>query len=231
MKNNIRVISFDLDDTLWDNGPVIQTAKIKLYKKIIELYPDVLHHFNFEKYEKTGNALYQDQHFKCDWFLLRRAHIIELLSKSGYTLENELENVEYLANYYYFWRNRVVLFPNVENILTQLASRYELITITNGNANVNEIGIGQFFQFSISASDVGEKKPSLKLYQSAIEQTQVHAEQICHIGNHFEEDVIAAVKSGMQAIWYNPDENEPPVSTSPDSYESIASLDELTELF
>jgi len=231
MKNNIRFISFDLDDTLWDNAPVIQTAKIKLYKKIIEIYPLVSKSITYEMYEKKGNDLYQNKKFQCDWFLLRRAHIIDLLTQSGYDPEIESENIEYLANYYYFWRNRVVLFPDVEKILCQLASHYQLISITNGNANVNEIGIGQFFQFSINAAQVGEKKPSPKLYQQAIKQTQMLPHQICHIGNHFEEDIVAALNTGMQAIWFNPEGKKMPEINDHREIKSIKNLTELLTIF
>jgi len=208
-KQHIKLISLDLDDTLWDNQIVIDRAKNKLYEKILENYPNVAHFFDFNSFEKLAHKLYQDDSFKCNWTALRLVHITEILKKSGYSTEHALA----LSDYYYFWRNRVDLFPGVKEVLSYLASRYQLISLTNGNASINEIGIGQYFQFSICAADVGEKKPSAKLYQEVLNKTGTDAEQIVHIGNHLIEDVEAALAFGMQAIWFNPN-----LETAPEKF-------------
>ncbi|HFB65262.1 MAG TPA: HAD family hydrolase [Aeromonadales bacterium] len=225
-KGHIKIISLDLDDTLWDNQIVIDRAKNKLYEKILENYPNVAHFFDFYSFEQLAHQLYQEDTFKCNWSALRLVHITEILKKSGYSTEHALA----LSDYYYFWRNRVDLFPGVEQVLSYLASRYQLISLTNGNASINEIGIGQYFQFSICAADVGEKKPSARLYKEVLNKTGVKAEQIVHIGNHIIEDVQAALASGMQAIWFNPEHESVPEDITEQTFLQIERIEQLMDI-
>lgn len=225
-KDNIKIVSLDLDDTLWDNQIVIARAKNKLYEKILENYTNVAQFFDFNAFEELANQLYQEDSFKCNWSALRLVHIAEVLKKSGYSTEHALA----LSDYYYFWRNRVDLFPGVEKVLSYLASRYQLISLTNGNASINEIGIGQYFQFSICAADVGEKKPSAKLYQEVLNKTGVDPKQIVHVGNHFVEDVQAAITSGMQAIWFNPNLEPVPDQFPSQTFFQIKGIEQLMDI-
>ena len=39
MHDNIRALTFDLDDTLWDNRPVLRAAEQSLYDWLAEHYP------------------------------------------------------------------------------------------------------------------------------------------------------------------------------------------------
>jgi len=226
-KNNIQIISFDLDDTLWDNQIVISRAKTKLYEKIIENYPKVAKKFNFAAFDALAGELLQREKYKCNWHALRLLHISEVLQQSGYATIHALA----LADYYYFWRNRVALFPQVEVVLSYLATRYQLISLSNGNASVNEIGIGQYFQFCICAADVGEKKPSQKIYLEAIKKSNVPANNIVHIGNHLREDVDAALASGMEAIWFNPAKTRLPKNYAVKSLLQIQRIDQLLDIF
>jgi FMN phosphatase YigB (HAD superfamily) len=41
MLQNIRTLTFDLDDTLWDNGPVLEAAEQALYRWLDEHYPRI----------------------------------------------------------------------------------------------------------------------------------------------------------------------------------------------
>ena len=46
------------------------------------------------------------------------------------------------------------------NVLEKLSSQYKLGVLTNGNADVNKLGIGHLFDFSISSMDVKSNKPN-----------------------------------------------------------------------
>ncbi len=225
-KQSIKLISLDLDDTLWDNSIVIERAKNELYAKIIENFPRVEHYFDFNAFEGLAHQLYQQDSFKYNWTALRRVHISEILKKSGYSTEH----AQALTDYYYFWRNRVDLFPAVEQVLNYLASRYQLISLTNGNASINEIGIGQYFQFSICAADVGAKKPSAKLYEEVLNKTGIDAAHIVHIGNHLIEDVEAALAIGMQAIWFNPENETTPEDFKTKTFLQITRIEQLMDV-
>lgn len=199
MLSGISTISFDLDDTLWDNQSVILRARENLYQKMTELYPLFSDRFSEEKFTKLGLKLYAEKNWKCDLTALRKSHIKTALEQTNCATDR----INELSDYYLYWRNQLELFSGVEKTLERLASRFSLIAITNGNANLNEIGIGQYFQFTVCAADVGEKKPSTKIFQFAIDQLNQKAKSIVHVGDKFDEDVEGAINSGMKAIWCN----------------------------
>jgi len=215
MLSDINTISFDLDDTLWDNKKVIIRAREKLFAKIVELYPDFKQYFNLQGFSNYGVDLYKQKNWRCDLTALRIAHIENTLKMA----KCKTNKTEELSDYFFYWRNQVDLFPGVEQTLAKLAGQYALIAITNGNANVNEIGIGQYFQFTVSASDVGEKKPSTVLFEFAITQANQKPQQIIHIGDNYEEDVEGAIKAGMKSIWVN--KNNKPCVQRPDGLVGI----------
>ena len=66
------------------------------------------------------------------------------------------------------YRNSVELFDGVEEILGILKKQYKLGTITNGNASLEKIGIKQYFDFEIKASEAGYMKPSPEIFKSAL---------------------------------------------------------------
>ncbi len=222
MLTDITTISFDLDDTLWSNKDVIFNARKKLYEKIIELYPDFENTFSAEYFNQFAMKIYKQKDWKCDLTALRIAHIEQALLRANCSIEK----VKELSDYYFYWRNQVKLFPDVEKTLAILASQYSLIAVTNGNANVNEIGIGQYFQFTVCAADVGVKKPSKILYEYAITQADQNPQKIVHVGDKYDEDVQGATAAGMKAIWVNA-ENKPCVQRPEALVGIIKSIDEL----
>ncbi len=222
MLTGIHTISFDLDDTLWDNKKVVLTARGKLFNKIVELYPDFANYFNLQGFSNYAAELLKQKNWRCDLTALRIAHIENTLKMA----KCSTEKTEELSDYYFYWRNQVELFPAVEQTLAELASRYALIAITNGNANVNEIGIGQYFQFTISAADVGEKKPSPVLFEYAITQANQQPDKMVHIGDKYDQDVVGAIRVGMKAIWVNP-KNKPCLNRPKTLIGIIRSVDEL----
>ena len=102
-------------------------------------------------------------------------------------------------------RNRVDFFPNVLDEIKKLARIYELGCLTNGNADIEIIGIDKFFKFNISSKDVGANKPSENHFHSARELLGLGKDEILHIGDHKVNDMLGAINYGCEALWFNPD--------------------------
>ena len=52
-------------------------------------------------------------------------------------------------------RTNIKLAADIKPLLRHLAQRYRLIAITNGNACINKMGIGDLFEFSLQAGPDG----------------------------------------------------------------------------
>jgi putative hydrolase of the HAD superfamily len=90
-------------------------------------------------------------------------------------------------------------------MLRRLKRRYTLASITNGNSNLETIGIAGHFAFSLSAEIVGARKPRPNLFRAALHRAGVEPHEAVHIGDHHEDDIHGARKLGMHTIWFNPE--------------------------
>ena len=217
---NIRAISFDLDDTLYDNLPVIQKAYFALYNHLITHYPEIKARYNFKSFLEHASEFQIKNKNTVDLSLLRRQHISELLSVS----EKNNPKVELAFEVFWKARQNVTLYPGVFNILEALSSKMPLITISNGNASTKAIGIDHFFEFSISTKDINCAKPDPKIFLFACDKLSIKPHQLLHIGDNLNKDVNGAQIAGCRAVWFN---NQKMSSSSIDIEFDIASLDEL----
>lgn len=191
-------ISFDLDDTLWPIAPVMQRAEQRLHAWLVEHCPRTAHAWPPEQLRALRDAVWHAhpalQH---DYTATRLLCLREALLPHGY---GEAE-VQAAFAVFIAARNEVDLFPDVPRALRALAERYRLIAISNGNADLRQIGLGSLFEFSVHAREHGAAKPSPCIFAAAAEQLGLPAARILHVGDHPEHDVAGALAAGMGAVW------------------------------
>ena len=215
--NNVKALSFDLDDTLYNNVPVIKNAFLELYNYLITNFPEVALKYSFDDFIHAAKTLKSSLPNTANLNQLRRLHIQKILSTSGY--ENSEHHASSEKAFDVFWqaRQKVTLFPSVHKILKILSDKLPLVAISNGNACIKIIGIDQYFKFSISASDTGKPKPHSSMFLLACEKLEIEPEQLVHIGDNIQHDVNGAKLAGCRAIWFNQhsvQENNPEVENT-----------------
>lgn len=100
-------------------------------------------------------------------------------------------------------RNRVECFADVVPALEYLVGRYAVGAITNGNADLERIGLAHYFSFVISARVVGVAKPDPEPFRRALSAGGVDSSDVLHVGDHPEHDVRGAHSVGMRTAWMN----------------------------
>jgi putative hydrolase of the HAD superfamily len=101
-------------------------------------------------------------------------------------------------------RHRITLYDDVEPALRRLrAAGYCLGTLTNGNADVQRLGLGHLFDFSLTAASVGKAKPHPRMFEEACRRAQVTAAELAHIGDEAGTDLAGAQNAGVTVIWMN----------------------------
>ena len=88
-------------------------------------------------------------------------------------------------------------------MLKLLAQRYTLGALTNGNADIYKTDAAQYFDFAFSAEDMGASKPDPAMFQAALKNTGVIAENVIHVGDDPEHDIRGAKDIGMHTVWVN----------------------------
>jgi len=196
----IRTITFDLDDTLWAIQPVIERAERNLYEWLRDKYPRVTDLFTPDEIIKLRENIvdeYPDRNY--DFTFLRRTVLGRLGVAAGYG-EEIADGAMAVFN---ALRNDVEIFPEVRPTLTELGHDYCVIAVTNGNANLDRIGIRDLFHHVISASGVGAAKPAREIFDVAVDMGGAAARETLHVGDHPEIDVAGARDAGLKAVWVN----------------------------
>ena len=219
---DIRCVTFDLDDTLWECMPVIESAERAAYTWMAEHCPRItaaLTPAEMVTERQEYMAAYPEWHH--DITALRKQWIAHLATRFDYGIDV----VEPCFHAFWHERNQVVLFEAAREVLDTLHGVFKLGSITNGNADVHYIGIGHYFDFSITAAGVGAAKPDPRVFRAAVDAAGARPDQIVHVGDDPVRDVAAAAALGFRTVWFNPGEDEWLEGPGPDRV--ITRLDEL----
>ncbi len=75
--------------------------------------------------------------------------------------------------------------------------------LSNGNADLQRIGLAQHFVFQLGAREHGAAKPDAGIFHAACERLGVARDEVLHVGDHSEMDVIGAARAGLRSCWIN----------------------------
>lgn len=201
---SIRLITFDLDDTLWDVRPVLHSAELTLREWLARHTPD-LNDFSVEALGAIRRTLLDAQpELRHRISELRRRILCHALEEAGYPRDEACELAEQAFQVFLEARHAVQLFPEVHPTLELLANHYSLGVLTNGNADVRRLGLADYFDFTLCAEELGVGKPDPRPFCEALKRAGVAAEHAVHIGDHPSDDIGGAQRAGMRAIWFNP---------------------------
>ena len=197
---NIRAITLDLDDTLWEIGPVIRRAESLLWQWLGENYPRIPLRWKSEDVVELRMSMFDEFPDMVHDFRFMRKTVLERIAvDSGYSADL----VEPAFGVFDTARNEVELFPEVLAELEWFAKHFVVIAITNGNANLHKIGIADLFDDIITSVNVGVAKPARPIFDTAVRRAGVAPHETLHVGDHAESDVQGARDAGMRTVWVN----------------------------
>jgi putative hydrolase of the HAD superfamily len=222
----IKAVSLDLDDTLWPIWPTIERAERVLHDWLTDNAPMTAALFS------SPGALREIRDYmasnrpdlKSDLSAVRRESIRLALYRAG---ENPLL-ADRAFEVFFAERQRVQLFDDARPALEFLAARFPLVSLSNGNADVHQVGIGHYFRAAISAREFGVGKPDPRIFLAAAGAVDLQPEDILHVGDDASLDVLGGLNAGMQTAWVNRSDHLWPHELQP--HVTLGNLTELCEL-
>lgn len=196
-----KAISFDLDDTLYNNGPVIEQAELAMQQKLLQLAPQlgpVDAEFWWLKRKELALLDPEIRHDVSRWRLLA---LEQGLTELGLGRCEAGEIAELAFSAFYTARSNLTVPDSSHQLLKALAERYPLVAITNGNADLQLLGIAQYFQLLYRAGPGGRMKPFPDMFHKACQQLAIQPNELLHIGDNSKADVRGALNAGCQAVW------------------------------
>ncbi|MDZ7868281.1 MAG: HAD-IA family hydrolase [Rheinheimera sp.] len=211
----IHALSFDLDDTLYPNSKVIAVAELAMQQRLQQLKPELLHNDPQYWWQQRKLLAAQDAEVRHDVSRWRMLAVEQGLMAQGLSACEAGEIAELALGAFLQERTNISVSAEVKQLLATLAGRFPLVAITNGNADIQRMGIAPYFQFALRAGPDGRMKPFPDLFHRAAERLGVRTRQLLHIGDHVRSDVLGALNAGCQAAWLNPAFSPQPVLTKP----------------
>lgn len=203
----LKLITLDLDNTLWNVTPTLIQAEKILFAWVSGNIPQALPFYqrdNLQLLRKQFSEQYPD---RTKFPTHIRKYVLEAcFLQAGLSSKQAKEKTQEAFSIFIKARNNVDLFPETLDILQQLSAKYDIIALTNGNADLALIGIKQYFTAHYSAETIGKAKPDPSMFMKALETTNCKPENTLHIGDHPSEDIEAATRLGINTIWFNPDQ-------------------------
>ena len=196
----IRTITIDLDDTLWPIAPVIARAEKRTRAWLAEHYPRVTEMYTPEAMMQVRAEVIEQHKDKAhDLYFLRRTVLGRISKAAGYGT-SMVDDAFAIFNEE---RNIVDVFPDVRPALTRIRRSFRIVALTNGNADLEKIGLRELFDDVISAVDAGAAKPERKIFDQAVRAGGADHAETLHVGDHPEADVHGARQAGLRAVWVN----------------------------
>lgn len=226
----LKLITFDLDDTLWPMEEVIRQAEQVCSDWITERHPEAAHGLTADRIREIRDALIRQQPaYLNSMTALRRDAMKEAFQAVGYSRQEARQIAEDAFAVFHEARNHVSFFPGALDVLATLADSYTLGALSNGNADLKRVGIDHLFHFHHSAESVGRRKPAPDMFQAALDSAGVASHQAMHVGDHPHEDIDAARQHGFHTVWANLVDLSWPVELARPSHQ-IHNLHELPDL-
>lgn len=201
---DLKVITFDLDNTLWDVDRVIVNAEQRMRAWLCDHVPAYPERFPPEAmYELRTEVVQRQPHLKHDLSRLREEVLYQAISRCGYPDALAREYARQAFQLFFEARHEVEFFEGALESLAILAKHYVLGALTNGNADFAKLKLDAYFSFGYSAASVGAGKPAPDMFHAALERTGAKPEEVVHVGDHPVDDVKGASQIGMHTIWVN----------------------------
>ncbi len=199
----IKALSFDLDDTLYDNRPVMIRLENEMVKWLHHHHPVSAAYTSEQWHAIKQELLIKQPQLKHDVTLWRQTQISEGLTLLGYpAIEAELAAKEGMKQVLRL-RNQLEVPQASHDTLSALSKRFPLVAITNGNVDVNQIGLGKYFDLILKAGPDGRAKPCKDMFVTAADYLGLPHHRILHVGDHLVTDVSGAKRCGFSACWIN----------------------------
>ncbi len=234
--NGIRVVLFDLDDTLFAHRAAVSSGIQRYAATLGEPYGTM------EAVDLV--ALWHDleeQHYhsylagRLDFEGQRQARARDFAARHGIEL-GAAEASAWFADYFEHYVAAWSLHHDALRCLDALEAAIPSVRfglITNGDLafqrrKVEAVGLDTRIEHLIASGEVGVAKPDARIFEVACSEFGVRPEQAVYVGDRLRTDAIGAARAGLTGVWLNRRGDVPPAADAAEA--AAVGVIELTSL-
>ena len=230
ISEDIKVIAFDADDTLWVNETYFRGAEHQFAKLLAQ----------YETENKIDQELFRTEIKNLELYGYGVKGFVLSMVECALELSNyqvKQQTIEAILNIGKEMLDKPIeLLDGVEEVLKSLQGKYKLIVATKGDLldqerKLEKSNLLKYFHHIEVMTDKKEKD-----YQKLIKHLDIHPSELLMIGNSLKSDVLPLIEVGASAIhvpfhttWVH--EEVPEEVSSKSDYYTISNIKELLTLF
>lgn len=228
-----KAISFDLDDTLYSNHPIMKITALEMeayfqkeLPRLLKNSPDIQTVYDIKFWSPYKQKVIRfNPDLKHDVTALRvESYTLGLIDLGIAKVQARKIAKKALAHFDYH-RSNFTVPEHIHSLLSALAKQYPLIAISNGNVNTQAINIEKYFSATYHAGGQYQQKPATDMFTSALKHLNIHANELLHIGDCGKADIVGGKLAGCQTAWVSSFTVGKPLSVLP-----TIELSDVTEL-
>ena len=196
----IRALTLDLDDTLWPVLPALERADQAVDAWLRQHHPEVARAWPITAMRELRAQIAAERvDLAHDFTTQRQLTMRHAFAACGIATAP----IDVLWEIYFAARNSVELYPDSLPALQRITARWPVVSLTNGNADLQRIGIHAHFAHQICSRDTGMAKPDPRIFLAAAELLGLAPTEILHVGDDPDMDMVGARHAGLRTAWIN----------------------------
>ncbi|XPE40479.1 5-amino-6-(5-phospho-D-ribitylamino)uracil phosphatase YigB [Shigella flexneri] len=196
----ISALTFDLDDTLYDNRPVITRTEQEALA-FVQNYHPALRSSKIATYSACARPFVSGTGDLSRRYPMASPGRRTRDAGGGAECREAKTGANAAMMNFAKWRSRIEVPQTTHDTLKALARKWPLVAITNGNAQPELFRLGDHFSLCCAPVPDGQSKPFSDMYTLAAEKLKMPVGEILHVGDDLTTDVAGAIRCGMQACW------------------------------
>lgn len=225
-----KVISFDLDDTLYSNAPIMERTERQMtafFHQYLSHLPGSFDYAYWLPYRQQ--VLAHSPELIHDVGALRQTSYALGLQTLGYAHAEAQALAAKAQAHFDHHRSDFSVPESSHNLLKSLQKRYNLVAISNGNVCTHKIGLKPYFSHVYHAGKSGKHKPYADMFIRACKDLNITPHELLHVGDCGNADVFGAHVAGCQTVWVNQFKVGKPIKVLPHiELSDVTQLDQLT---
>lgn len=213
--NGVEAIVFDLDGTLRHSRPSFLQGFQDAVRRLAQPFSPSqrrtavrwLHYYWAQSPDLSRDRIRYAEQPEEFWRNHARRQLLAYGISPSQAAELAPEVQRYLAEEF---RPENYVPPDVPESLSLLKSKgYHLSLLSNRSAPCDEelqqMGLLEFFEFTIVAGEVEAWKPDRRIFQHALERIGSRAENTLYVGDNYFADIIGSRRAGMRQVLLDPE--------------------------
>lgn len=210
---NIKLLIFDMDDTIINHGHMSLPAWQKTGEKLVDVFDLNIDGTLLGKaIGRRSELLYNNENTRPKGnyspYEVRYSIINDALNDIKMNLDKEY--IDYLIKEYdQVKKEMVYVYDDVFDTLSQLKARgYQVVLLTNGDSQFQREKIKRFhldphFDKTFVSGELGVDKPHREAYEMVCKKCGVTTKEACMIGDNYLWEAVAPKEYGLTSVWVN----------------------------